>query len=70
MDLKPFFSNTSATILVVAMEVSEVVKAPFHITMSPQMNAMAQFQPDTASGKLKAVMTPIIPSGFHTSIMK
>lgn len=32
--------------------------------------AIAKFQPKTAQGKLNAVTTPIIPKGFHYSIIK
>jgi uncharacterized protein YqfB (UPF0267 family) len=31
---------------------------------------MAAFQANTALGKLKAVITPTVPSGFHTYIIK
>ena len=34
------------------------------------MRAMAAFQEWTAHGKLKAEMTPTIPYGFQTSIIK
>ena len=33
----------------------------------PHAMAMAEFQPYTATGKLKAVMIPITPSGFQFS---
>ena len=58
------------TIIYVAIEHRQVVSAGFQIIKSPQMNAMVAFHPLTATGKLKAVMQPIIPSGFHCSIMK
>lgn len=48
----------------------DVVGAPFHTTKSPQMKAIAAFHPNTAHGKLKAVITPTIPSGFHNYIIK
>ena len=35
--------------------------------VSPQAMAMAEFQPYTATGKLKAVMMPITPKGFQFS---
>lgn len=44
--------------------------APFQQTQFPQIKAIAAFHPNTAQGKLKAVMTPTIPRGFHTYIMK
>lgn len=56
--------------LVDAMVIRDVVGAPFQTTKSPQMNAMAAFHPKTAQGKLKAVITPTIPNGFQSSIMK
>lgn len=65
-----FFSKTSAIILVVAKVTRDVVEAPFHKTKSPHIKAIAKFQPKTAHGKLKAVMTPINPKGFHYSIIK
>lgn len=34
----------------------------------PQIMAMALFQPYTATGKLKAVMIPTRPTGFHCSM--
>ena len=62
-----FLSRTSATTLVMATDVRGVVGAPFHNIVSPQAMAMAEFQPYTATGKLKAVMIPITPSGFQFS---
>lgn len=66
---KLFLSRTSAIILVVAMVMSEVDDAPFQHVKSPQITAIAKFHPRTAHGKLKAVITPIIPKGFHYSII-
>jgi len=68
--LNPFFSRTSVITLPSATVTSEVDDAPFQIVRSPQIIAIAIFQPATATGKLKAVITPIKPSGFHYSIMK
>lgn len=65
-----FFSNTSAIIFVVAIVTKLVVVAPFHRVKSPQIAAIAKFHPKTAQGKLKAVITPIKPKGFHYSIIK
>ncbi len=42
----------------------------FHTTGSPHTQASAEFQAHTATGKLKALMTPIGPSGCHCSIMR
>jgi hypothetical protein len=52
------------------MVTKEEAGAPFQVTVSPQIKAMAAFQINTAFGKLKAVTTPTVPNGFHTSIMK
>jgi hypothetical protein len=57
-------------ILAVAIVTSDEAGDPFHITKSPQIKAIAAFQAKTALGKLKAVITPTIPTGFHTSIIK
>lgn len=56
--------------LAVAIVTNDVEGAPFHTTKSPQIKAIAAFHPNTAQGKLKAVITPTIPSGFQTYIMK
>jgi hypothetical protein len=45
----------------------DVVEAPFHIMRSPQINAIAAFHPLTATGKLKAEITPINPRGLYIS---
>ena len=42
----------------------------FQIIVSPQTAAIAAFQAQTATGKLKAVMMPIGPSGCHCSYMR
>ena len=39
----------------------------FQSMVLPHAMAMAEFQPYTATGKLKAVMMPITPSGFQFS---
>ena len=80
---KLFLSSTLATTLVMATEVRGVVGAPwaqycyvhhlvlpvstFQSMVLPHAMAMAEFQPYTATGKLKAVMMPITPSGFQFS---
>ncbi len=38
-----------------------------HSVAFPQTKAKETFQPDTATGKLKAVITPTSPSGFQFS---
>jgi hypothetical protein len=65
-----FFLKTSPIILAVAIVTKEVEGAPFQVTKSPQIKAIAAFQPKTAHGKLNAVITPTIPKGFQTYIMK
>lgn len=65
-----FSAKTSPMILAHAIVIKDVVGAPFQTTKLPQIRAIAAFQPKTALGKLKAVITPTIPRGFHTSIMK
>ena len=42
----------------------------FHTTESPQTKARAAFQDHTATGKLKAEMTPQTPSGCQVSIIR
>ena len=44
--------------------------APFQTSELPHTKPKAIFQPKTAAGKLKAVMIPTTPRGFHYSIMK
>lgn len=65
-----FFSRTSAMILAVAIVTKEVECDPFQVIKSPQTKAIAAFHPNTAQGKLKAVITPTIPNGFQTYIIK
>ena len=52
------------------MAVSGVLDDGFHSVASPQTAARALFQAQTATGKLKAVMTPTTPSGCHCSYMR
>ena len=42
----------------------------FQITGSPHTAAMAAFHDQTATGKLKALMTPTVPRGCHCSYMR
>jgi len=53
-----------------ASAVRTVFSDGFHTTESPHTNASAEFHDHTATGKLKAVMTPTTPSGCHCSIMR
>ena len=60
-------SHTRWAILVTAMAVSGVPLAGFHTVASPHTAASAAFQLQTATGKLKALITPTTPSGCHCS---
>ena len=42
----------------------------FHTTGSPQTKASAAYHDHTATGKLKALITPTTPSGCHCSIIR
>ena len=66
----PFFSKIFYIILTVAIAIKGVVGAGFHKVIFPPIIDNAKFHPKTAFGKLKAVITPTIPNGFHYSIMK
>src|SRR5947208_2583039 len=52
------------------MAVRGVFSDGFQTRVSPQTSASMAFQAHTATGKLKAVMMPIAPSGCHCSIMR
>ena len=54
----------------IATVVKHVVRAGFQIIVFPQIKDRAVFHPQTATGKLKAVITPTIPTGFQTSIIQ
>ena len=56
-------------ILWVAIAVSGVFSDGFQITGSPQTSASAAFQLHTATGKLKAEMTPHGPIGCQVSVI-
>ena len=53
-----------------AIVINDALGDAFQQTRSPQIKAIAAFHPKTAHGKLKAVITPTIPKGFQTSIIK
>ena len=53
-----------------ASAVSGVRSEGFQITGSPQTNASAAFQLQTATGKLKALITATGPSGCHVSVRR
>jgi len=63
-------SKTEPINLVQAMLTKFVEGAPFQMLQLPQIAESAKFQPITAAGKLKAVIIPTKPKGFHYSIMK
>jgi hypothetical protein len=42
----------------------------FHTTVSPHTAAMVEFHDHTATGKLKAEITPTTPRGCHCSYMR
>ena len=52
------------------MAVSGVFSEGFQTVASPQTAASAAFHDQTATGKLKAEMTPTTPSGCHCSIRR
>jgi hypothetical protein len=54
----------------VASAVSGVFSDGFHTHGSPQTSASAAFHAHTATGKLKAEMTPTTPSGCQVSIIR
>jgi hypothetical protein len=54
----------------VASAVSGVFSEGFQTTASPQTSASAAFQLQTATGKLKAEITPTTPSGCQVSIIR
>ena len=53
-----------------ASAVSGVRSEGFQITGSPQTKASAAFQLQTATGKLKALITATGPSGCHVSVRR
>ncbi len=67
---QPCRSSTRSTIASTATAVSGVLRDGFQTTQSPHTIAISAFQLHTATGKLKAVMTPVTPSGCHCSYMR
>ena len=45
----------------------ETEKSSYHRVQLPQTSPIAWFHPNTATGKLNAVMIPTSPRGFHVS---
>ena len=70
IDGAPFSRSTSAAMRVTAIAVSGAWSDGFQINESPQTAATIAFHAHTATGKLKAVMTPTGPSGCHCSYMR
>ena len=67
---KPAGSSTRSTMRQTASAVSGVFSDGFQRTTSPQTAARNAFHAHTATGKLKALMTPTVPSGCHCSVMR
>ena len=65
-----FSSTARAKILAQASAVSGVFSEGFQITGLPQTSAIAVFHDQTATGKLKAVMTAQGPKGCQVSIIR
>lgn len=57
-------------ILAVAIVIKDEAGAPFQAMVLPQIQPIAAFQAKTAFGKLNAEITPTVPKGFQTSIIK
>src|SRR5690606_24518406 len=67
---KLFSRSTSAMMFWQAMPQSGVFSDGFQMQTSPQTQASAEFQDQTATGKLKADITPPTPSGWYWSYMR
>ena len=67
---RPFRRKTSLAMFWQAMAQRGVLLDGFQTATSPQAQARALFHAHTATGKLKAVTTPMMPSGCHCSIMR
>src|SRR5450755_4802546 len=63
-------SSTRLQMCCTATEHKEVFADGFHTTELPAMAARNAFQDHTATGKLKAEITPTTPSGCHCSYMR
>src|SRR6266702_3987087 len=66
----PCFAAARSKIACVARAVSGVFSDGFQTTALPQTRASAAFHDQTATGKLKAEITPTTPSGCQVSIMR
>ncbi len=67
---KPPASSASLQIFCTATPHSATFLEGFQTVTLPQMAAMKAFQAHTATGKLKAEMTPTTPSGCHCSYIR
>jgi hypothetical protein len=66
----PNFATARSNSACTASPVSGVFSDGFQTQASPQTNASAEFHDHTATGKLKAEMTPTTPSGCQVSIIR
>ena len=66
----PVSKQTCSAMRVTAMAQSGALFEGFQQTASPQTAASALFHAQTATGKLKAVITPTMPNGCHCSIRR
>ena len=66
----PVSRQTRSAIFVTAIAVSGVFSDGFQTVASPQTAASAAFHDQTATGKLKALITATTPSGCHCSISR
>ena len=66
----PKRASARSMIFMLAMAVSGVFSEGFQMTGSPQTSASAAFHDQTATGKLKAEMTPQGPIGCQVSIIR
>ncbi len=67
---KPPSLSASLQMRMAAIADNGVLGEGFQIEMSPQTAATNEFQAQTATGKLKALITPTTPSGCHCSIIR
>src|SRR5579875_1455188 len=63
----PLVSRVSARSFITPIATRAAFVDGFQSTASPQAAAIIEFQDHTADGKLKAVITPTIPTGDHCS---
>jgi hypothetical protein len=66
----PIFSAARSNSACTASAVNGVFSDGFQTRVLPQTRARAAFHDQTATGKLKAVMIPVMPSGCQVSIIR